>query len=140
MELSATDSCLAASLKPVFPARMFSTVRILSTVSILLFLDIIIPPSRFHISMSYLGVAYQSAYLPRSAVFFLFWFLYYPYLYSPIMPRLSSFSSVASSRVSSPEIRSPFMTITRSERPITSGSSDDIRITPSPCLAKSQII
>jgi hypothetical protein len=43
------------------PTRISSTAFILSTGSILLFLDITIPPSRFHFSMSYLGVAYQSS-------------------------------------------------------------------------------
>ena len=33
-----------------------------------------------------------------------------------------------------------FMTMTRSDRPMISGSSEEIRMTPSPCLAKRMII
>ena len=56
------------------------------------------------------------------------------------MPRLNSFCSVASSRITSPLTLRLRMTMMRSESPMISGSSDEIRITPRPCLAKLHII
>ncbi|MEF2675321.1 MAG: hypothetical protein U0M70_03725, partial [Eubacteriales bacterium] len=47
------------SVALISSASTRSMIFTFSAGSILLFLDIEIPPSRFYISMSYLGVAYQ---------------------------------------------------------------------------------
>ncbi|MBR0381149.1 MAG: hypothetical protein IJH71_01765, partial [Eubacterium sp.] len=59
-------------LKLILSHKYSSTVLILIIGSILLFLDIEIPPSRFYISVSYLGVAYQNirAFLKKINVYF----------------------------------------------------------------------
>lgn len=59
---------------------------------------------------------------------------------SPIIPMLRSVLSVASSAEISPTIRLARMTMIRSDNPMTSGSSEEIRITPSPCFANWQIL
>ena len=49
-------------------------------------------------------------------------------------------ASVAVSRFISPTIFLDLMTIIRSERPKTSGNSEEMRMIPSPCFANAQII
>ena len=65
--------------------------------------------------------------------------LYTSYV-SSIIAMLRSFSSVASFAEISPTIRRPLITMIRSDRPMTSGSSEEIRITAKPSLANSQIM
>jgi hypothetical protein len=55
----AKPALLAASLTPISFFKYRSTSSTFNAGLIILFLDIEIPPSRFYISMSYLGVAYH---------------------------------------------------------------------------------